>query len=53
MVDWDKEWAVGATVVFNALKVGRHNFNLASALEYDLSDGAPQPSVDINYAWEF
>ena len=52
-VDWDKEWSVGATLLFHAWQGGRHNINLATALEYDLSEGEPQLSVDINYAWDF
>ena len=52
-VDWDKEWSVGGTVLFHLWQSGRHNLNLASALEYDLSEGSPQLSFDINYAWDF
>jgi hypothetical protein len=52
-VDWDKEWSVGGTLIFNLLNAGRHNINMATALEINLSAGDPQLSLDIGYAWEF
>ncbi len=52
-VDLDKEWAVGTVATFNLFQSGRHAVNVSTSLEYDISEGAPQVSVDIAYAWGF